>query len=634
MQDSNKTSIFLLIALGCVAACSPSTSTLGDDEAATRGTSSQALTAADVVAGFESLSAWSATSATRALTTDRVEGASALSVSNINGYAALVSDVTSGPGSVESTITLRIKPPPGHAQAYWKGMVQLFVNSPSRGLDSAFIGQADLTGLIAGTFGTVSIAVLQDVKDRLSSGSIDDVRYTLALNVPLSGPYLLDALKLGAATLDPTPTPTPTAYTGGADIAVLWEPIQWSQTTQRYDVYRDGQLIGAAPPSIYTDRPSSATYIDANVVDHGSYRYEVQAVAESGTRAARSAAVSITHSSAGAQVPTILIEDGGYPHTRPFLERGERYLKTWYPKIANILANPVYQPPSTITLRAVRNLESTEEDECGGAVGWVDVPRYGNVVLICAYDDIGSSEDVGLFVHEATHLMQDYDGPQLAAAGEGVASWAGNLATGLDNRLAAPPLGSYFDNYEYGAYFFDWIARTYDKPNFIRDLNLVCHDGTYSAAWLTQYTGQTLGQMFGTMTGTTYTSPGPLKNSAGPYAFPSDSDLTPGSRLELRAQPSTDPGRFFHGPVSGMVGPLRWEKKVCLGEDAQGFVVVENCNAESMTLWRYLGPLGAFRSEATGHCLQSQSNGQSDGTPLVTATCTGLGTQRWLPLPP
>jgi hypothetical protein len=635
MMYSNRNLTFLSLVLSCTAACSSGTN--DPERIADTEVSSHELSDADVVSGFESLFAWSATpsSVTRALTTDHVEGTNALSVSNLSGYTALVSDVTRAPASLDSIVTLRIKPPAGHTQAAWKGHVQLSVDSPSRGLHSAYIGQADLNALSAGSFGTLSFDLPSNIRTALSTGSVSDVRYTLALNVPLSGPYLLDALHLGTRAVDTTPTPTPVAYTGGGDVALLWEPITWSRETARYDVYRNGQLIGTAIPSLYRDlqRASSATYIDTSVVASQAYSYEVQAVADDGVRAARSAPVSITHSTLGTPVPTILIDDGGYPHTRPFLELGKSFLTTWYPKIANILTYPEYLPPGTITLRAVRDLTETEENECAGA-GWVDTYSHPGVVHICAYDNLGSSDDVGLFVHEATHLMQEYVGPELAAAGEGIASWAGNLATGLDHKKASAPLGSFYDDYEYGAYFFDWIARTYAKPNFVRDLNLVCHGGTYTDAWLTQYTGHTLGQMFGAMTGTTYTSPGPLKNAAGRYAFPSDSDLNAGSRIELVTTPPSNPARFFQGPISGAVGPLRWEKDVCLAEDGQGFVVVQHCSAGNRTPWRYMSATGAFLNETSYRCLQPEGGALTDGTPLVTAPCTGSAIQRWQPLPP
>jgi hypothetical protein len=552
-------------------------------------------------------------------------------VSNINGYAALVSDVTSGPGSVDAAVTLRIKPPAAHAQASWKGLVQLSVDSPSRGLYSAFVGQAELNALVAGAFGTVSIPVPPGIRAALSSGSTDDVRYTLALNVPQSGPYLLDALKFGAPISDPTPTPTPQAYTGGRDVAVLWQPIQWSRQTLRYDVYRNGQLIGTAPPSIYRAGNSAATYVDPHVTDGQSYTYEVQAVASDGARAARSTPASITHSTAGTPVPSIAIDTNGFPHTLPYLTLGKAYLETWYPKVANLLAYPEYQAPHHLILRA------RATSDCGSAEGWVD--GTPNVVHICARANTGTSDDVGLFVHEATHLIQAYGGPQLAGAGESIATWAGHLAIGRSNTMPGP-FFSYFDDYEYGAYFYEWISRTYGKPDFMHDLNVVCHEGTYTSAWMEQYTGRSIGQLFGEMTGNTFTSSGPLKKASNRYAYPLDSNpddtrLTPGSRLVLVDNPESNAAYFFQGPMTALPGPgpLRWAKDVCIAEDAQHYVVVQYCSEVTPTPWRYLAPLGAFRNEATGRCIQPQGGSSAVGTPLVTATCTGSTAQEWEPLP-
>jgi hypothetical protein len=629
MMYSHRNLAYLLVALGGLPACSSDTS--GEGEIASAETNSQALTAVNVVAGFESLSAWSATSAARTLTTDHVEGASALAVSNIKSYTELVSDVTSGPGSVGAAVTLRIKPPAGHAQASWKGLVQLYVDSPSRGLHSAYVGQAELNGLTAGAYGTVSISVPSNIRTALSTGSIADVRYQLTLSVPLPGPYLLDALELGAPISDPTPTPTPKAYTGGRDVAVLWKPIQWSRQTSRYDVYRNGQLIGAAPPSLYLTGNSAATYIDPSVTDGQSYTYEVQAVASDGARAARSTAVSITHSTVGTPVPTITIDTDGFSHTLPYLQLGKAYLETWYPKIANLLAYPDYAPPANLTLLA------RDPDECGGASGWID--GTPDTVHICADPNIGSSDDVGLFVHEATHLMQAYGGPQLAGAGESIATWAGHLAIGRDNP-APGPFFSFFDDYEYGAYFYDWISRTYSKPEFIADLNVVCHEGTYTDAWMQQYTGRTIGQLFGEMTGATFTSSGPLKKAANRYAYPLDSNpndkiLTPGSRLVLVDNPDPNASYFFQGPMAALPGPgpLRWAKDICIQEDAQHYVVIDYCSSVAPTQWRYLAGIHAFRNEATGRCLQPQNGSSALGTPLVTATCTGSAAQEWEPLP-
>jgi len=619
---SNSNLVFLLLALSYLPACSVAPN--GGEEHLDATPSSQPLTAADMISGFESSTAWSVTSgsAILALTTDHVEGTSALAISKSTGYLTVQSDATFTPEALDATVTLQVKPPPAHDHAPWKGQVQLFVDSPSRGLHMQPMGLSELSGLSAGVFGSIAFSIPPEIGDTLTTGSVNDVRYTLALNTPLSGPYLFDALRLGGAIADPTPTPNPKAYAGGRDVALVWKVIPWSRRTVRYDVYRNTQLIGTASPTVHAGS-SAATYFDGRVVAGQTYDYQVQAVADDGARAALSAPVSITHPAASPPVPTILIDSDAYPSTRPYLEGGKPFLETWYPKIANILAYQRYAPPSTITLRADGIAASGKT--CTG--GYVDAG--GPIVHICPGV---TGDNYGLIVHEATHLIQAYQKPTLAAAGEGIASWAGNLAIGQDNTRPGP-LFSYYDDYEYGAYFFDWIANTYTKPNFIRDLNLVSHDGTYTSTWLQQYTGYTLGQLFGTMMGTTFTSPGPIKTFGGRYAFPSDSSLSEGSKIYLLSQPPTSPARFFHGPISEGTGPLRWEKDVCLAEDAQGYVVVQKCSAGNPTLWRYLGPLNAFYNVTTSHCLMPQAEATQDGTFLVMTTCNASSSQRWQPLP-
>ena len=103
MMYSNRNLVFLSVILGCLPACSADT--IGQELAGTE-TRSQALTAADLVSGFESSGAWSVAtgSATLSLTTEHVEGAKALEVKELRSYSytTLLSDVTSGPGAVDA----------------------------------------------------------------------------------------------------------------------------------------------------------------------------------------------------------------------------------------------------------------------------------------------------------------------------------------------------------------------------------------------------------------------------------------------------------------------------------------------------------------------------------------------------
>jgi hypothetical protein len=402
---------------------------------------------------------------------------------------------------------------------------------------------------------------------------------------------------------------------GGSDVALVWE----SSPGLSYEVYRDGKVITPLPGTPKSGTPN--TYIDRAVVEGHSYRYQVAAI-DNGKRLPLGEAAVVVFSSHEVPVPRITIDlshiPSGTPGRADLLEEGKNFLQTWYPKIVKAIASPDYLPPMDLTLVA------HPDADCRGAAGWVYKPQP--IVHICA----SASLDMALFVHESTHVIQVVRGKTLMSAEESIASWAGDLAIGQPNKRWQPMM-SFFDDYEYGAYFYDWIASTYNKPDFVRDLNLVAyHDQYKNGAWLVQYTGLTLGQLWGNMYGATFSSPGALKNEAGFYAYPFDTNLGISTPLQLRQSPDR-PERFFQGPRQGGNGPLRWEKSTCFGETSEHRVVIRDCKDGTAPNWRFQS--GALINVSNGRCLQALDGVDAEGSDLVTEPCNGSATQRWQPLP-
>jgi hypothetical protein len=161
-------------------------------------TVSSALTNGDVL-GFETPSGWSTTGGVLAASTTHVQGGFSLSVSNLPGGAQLTSAALSTLSSVGQTLSIQIRLPTSQPNPHWFGSVQLSVNAPSRGVYSVYLGQKDLTGLPVGSFQRLDFAVPASVVTALGSGSYSDLRFTIGLNVPSAGPYLLDDLSFGGA---------------------------------------------------------------------------------------------------------------------------------------------------------------------------------------------------------------------------------------------------------------------------------------------------------------------------------------------------------------------------------------------------------------------------------------------------
>jgi len=179
---------FVLLAL---TACGAQVDASSDGSAV--GEQTQALTTAETVLGFESPQVWSVSSGTTVSSSVHSQGSAALSVTP-NGFAQLTSVPLSTLAGATSTLSLDVQP---SGPLSW-GQVQLFVNAPSRGLYTAFAGQASLQGLPANTFSRLDFALPANVQQALA-GSYSDLSFTIGVGVP-QGSVVLDNLRFAGQT--------------------------------------------------------------------------------------------------------------------------------------------------------------------------------------------------------------------------------------------------------------------------------------------------------------------------------------------------------------------------------------------------------------------------------------------------
>lgn len=93
------------------------------------------------------------------------------------------------------------KQPKRHAELrqsrdrHWFGAVQVYASCPSGGMNNAYIGQAELTGLPTGVFSTVSYTVPASVRSTLSA-THNDCFFSVAVNVNATPtPVVLDNMR-------------------------------------------------------------------------------------------------------------------------------------------------------------------------------------------------------------------------------------------------------------------------------------------------------------------------------------------------------------------------------------------------------------------------------------------------------
>ena len=87
------------------------------------------------------------------------------------------------------------------------GAVQLYANCPSKGVNRAFLSQADLIGRPTNQFNALTFTIPAAVRNSVGS-SCEDFAFEIAVNVPnnATGTYLLDNLR-GSASTPTTPLP-------------------------------------------------------------------------------------------------------------------------------------------------------------------------------------------------------------------------------------------------------------------------------------------------------------------------------------------------------------------------------------------------------------------------------------------
>ncbi|WP_437935630.1 hypothetical protein [Sorangium sp. So ce341] len=155
----------------------------------------QALTSPASVLGFESPADWTVTGATKSASADSSQGTSALALRSFN-FAELRSAQLSTVSGVTSTLAFDLKPPVSPAF----GTAQLYVDIPSRGVHSVYLGQVSLAGLAAGTYAPLSFSVPASIVTALQQ-TYSDLTFKIALNVPhTTADYLIDNLRFVGGT--------------------------------------------------------------------------------------------------------------------------------------------------------------------------------------------------------------------------------------------------------------------------------------------------------------------------------------------------------------------------------------------------------------------------------------------------
>jgi hypothetical protein len=170
--------------------------------------------------GFEILTHWES-SASISLETDlHTEGSAAIRVGG-SGYRQLSSTGFSSilPDQITNFIGFDLFIPYQPINPWWVGQAQLYIESPSQGLYTTFLGQFELTNLPRGSFSHLLFEIAEPIQTALRSNA-SDLKISIALNG--DGEFVLDNLRSYAEAPPILPPPDRSPSIFGFEDAGVW----------------------------------------------------------------------------------------------------------------------------------------------------------------------------------------------------------------------------------------------------------------------------------------------------------------------------------------------------------------------------------------------------------------------------
>ena len=280
-------------------------------------------------------------------------------------------------------------------------------------------------------------------------------------------------------------------------------------------------------------------------------------------------------------VPTITSDTSLAPDLESWVQTSViPMLHTWYPVVGDNIAAPDYAPACTIHIVIDPNFN--------GISG--TTASTGTIVVNAAYARSNPS-DLGLFIHESTHVIQNYPSGTPGWVIEGIADWTREYLY-KDRTPTIPSATSYYtDGYGTSAYFLNWLKNTYSST-LIHKLNVAGHAGTYSDSIITSAAGgKTLDQLWTLATGQSRVTNTFTGISSKCVDIPA-SNSTDGSLLQIYT---------------------------CNGTSAQQWTTISHTGSQT----KYLSALGK--------CMDIEYSGTAEGTPVWIWDCNGGLAQQWIP---
>jgi hypothetical protein len=421
---------------------------------------------------------------------------------------------------------------------------------------------------------------------------------------------------------NPTAASPLVAFKGGTSLAIGWASFQAPADVQRYLVLRDGTQVAEVKPERHNDFPEKdgKGWIDTNIVANQTYDYRVQVVDSKNAASDIGPSLRVTAPSELAAPPNISLDPGDRADLNNALEIGKAFLEIWYPKVAYAIAD--YPPTPAFTLR----IDPQEQ----AAQRVADPPS----ILIGPNMLTSSQLDLGMFLHESTHVIQDND----FVAGwinEGVADWTREYMLHERDPKPIGPNDDYRDGYSPSSFFLNWAQTTYNVP-LIKALMSAAHRRAYSSSIFTTQTGKSLGALWEQLTGRRQPT-GPLQFAGMANKCVDGAGQTSDTGHAEVATCANSPAQtWFWGPEN-----ITANDGIIWLEGPGGCLDVENqskemgarvrtwaCGRNDGQRWK-LQPNGTLLHTPSGYCLDNPNGSTVDGTELRIWDCNGSSAQQF-----
>jgi len=190
----------------------------------------------------------------------------------------------------------------------------------------------------------------------------------------------------------------------------------------------------------------------------------------------------------GDTVVKVVVDTSETPDLADWGKRAGEACAKWTPKISALLASDGFAPPKSVTLRF--------QNEKKGVAG-----TSGDKITIAAGYVRGHTNDMGMVIHELTHVVQAYPKEKegFTKPGwlvEGIADYIRlyHFEPNAPRSRVNPDKASYRDSYKTTAAFLAWLEQR--NAGTIKKLNAALREGCFKEKLFQDYAGKPLDDLW------------------------------------------------------------------------------------------------------------------------------------------